>query len=50
LFSPLRPHHHPSLLSLLQLDSNTETWVTIDMMRNVEREVNLGWEQLDVLL
>lgn len=41
--APSYPTTTPVFCLSLQLDSNTETQETCEMMRDLEREVNLGW-------
>jgi hypothetical protein len=41
--APSYPTTSPVFILSLQLDSNTETLETCKMMRDLEREMNLGW-------
>jgi len=43
--APSYPVVSPVFCLSLQLDSNTETLETSEMLRDLEREVNLGWEE-----
>ena len=43
--SPSYPETSPVFCLSLQLDSDTETVETSEMMRDLEKEVNMGWKE-----